>query len=527
MLDNFSYLYTYLFNEGIYIDKDEFEFQLKSHPDYPTLLAIADTLTSLDVQNNAVKIDFEKLDLLPKTFIANIKKNDFDTQLCFIEQQAGKYYTTSDKKTLISREDLKEKWTGIIFIVETKKTESPINNKYTLTRYLLLGLLVSILVLLWQFDASLQSLIFLVFSVVGIFLSVAALKDLFGVKSSIINNICNLSTSVSCSSILNSNKWKIFNIINFSDLSICFFSAQFCSLLLFLLTNNIDQFFTIQQLLLFVSVPVVIISLYFQKFVEKKWCPICLAIIFVIVLELLLISYYLNFNFVITSNAIIQYTLTFFSISLLWATLKRILTSNQNLKEFQLEANRFTRNYSNFKTILTSTDKVNLPSSAIILGSPTCATVLTVITNPFCSHCRSIHEILNKILDKNGDQIQINIIIKVKLDEESDENKLFYNSLFSVFLTQGAIAFNKALHDWFSIKNVALWLRKYSVEKFDSQKIHEIYKLHFEWCNDNMFHFTPALFVNGYLYPNSYNRNNLPYYIEELIEDQDFYHQHE
>ena len=45
--------------------------------------------------------------------------------------------------------------------------------------------------------------------------------------------------------------------------------------------------------------------------------------------------------------------------------------------------------------------------------------------------------------------------------------------------------------------------------------------MHYNWCVTNEFSFTPTIFVNGYEYPDSFERENLPNFIKELIEDFD------
>ena len=58
MIENYNYLYQYLHKEKINIDKKEFEFQIKFHPDYPSFLTLVDTLSFLNIYN--LSIDFLK-----------------------------------------------------------------------------------------------------------------------------------------------------------------------------------------------------------------------------------------------------------------------------------------------------------------------------------------------------------------------------------------------------------------------------------------------------------------------------------
>lgn len=522
MIENFPYLFQYLEKENISIDKTEFLFQIQSHPDYPALLSIADTLSFFNIDNGAMRVEATDIDLLPNHFIALLNEENKRPQLYFIENKNDKYYCTKDKKVVeISKVELETRWKDIVLLVEKSENEIAKTNKNNWSGVLPLLCFGLFLCTLLLFNATIQNKLFLVFPIIGFIFSFATLKDLFGTKSELINNFCNITASTSCTTIVDSSKWKIFEIVSFSDLSICFFTSQFFSLLLFLFTSNVSIFFSIQQILLFCSVPVILLSLYFQKFVEKKWCPICLAIIGVILLESAYLLVFFNCTFEIAIVSLLHYGLVFTTTVLIWFASKRILTKQKELKELQMKANRFMRNYTNFKTVLKSKEKSELVYTPIILGNPESKTQITIITNPFCGHCKGAHEMLNKILEKYSQDLQIKIIIKADLSHETEENKLFYRNLMGVYLEKGAVVFSEALHHWFENKNIKNWLDIYQAENINTAKIDANYNTHHNWCVTNDLNFTPAIFVNGYQYPENFERESLPYFINELIEDLD------
>lgn len=70
MTKNFPFLFQYLKKEHINIDKSEFLFQIQSHPEYPTLLSIVDTLSFFNIENSAIKVEESNIDVLPNYFIA-------------------------------------------------------------------------------------------------------------------------------------------------------------------------------------------------------------------------------------------------------------------------------------------------------------------------------------------------------------------------------------------------------------------------------------------------------------------------
>ena len=85
MIENYNFLFQYLEKEGITIDKFEFEFQVKSHPNYPSLLAISDTLLFFNIENIATRVGFLEIDTLPNRFIALLNNDESGSKFYFIE----------------------------------------------------------------------------------------------------------------------------------------------------------------------------------------------------------------------------------------------------------------------------------------------------------------------------------------------------------------------------------------------------------------------------------------------------------
>ena len=74
MEENTTQIFKYLTKNKISIDQIEFQFQYESHPDYPSLLALSDTLKFFKIDNGAFKISEDDLDQIPENFLAVIQK---------------------------------------------------------------------------------------------------------------------------------------------------------------------------------------------------------------------------------------------------------------------------------------------------------------------------------------------------------------------------------------------------------------------------------------------------------------------
>lgn len=524
MNEKFNYLFQYLKKEKIVFDKSEFLFQIQSHPDYPSLLATSDTLSFFNIENGVLKVFPSEIELLPNYFVAFLNDKEGNSELLFIEKNGNDYYYTQDEnKHKLNKLELESLWKNIVLlIVKPEIEEIPIKIKTKFHWILHILFIVLFLINIFQFEDNLQTILFFLFPILGVMFSVAVLKDLFGAKSELLDSFCNMTASTSCSTVVGSSKWKVFEIINFSDLSMVFFGSQFIGFLFFLFSANLNDFFTIQQILLLSSAPILFLSVYYQKFVEKKWCPICLIIICIILLELIYLFVFQKSAINISISSIILFGLVFVSVMISWSALKKILMQQNELKEFQLKGTRFMRNYQIFKNTLVSKEKVQLPQSSIILGNNKSKTHITVITNPFCAPCKDVHKVLKNILRTNKDDLTINLLINTNIDTLDNEKKKFFRTLMAISLNDGAEYFFKALDYWYdSNQNMTEWLNVYNLT-FDSEKIDAIYKKQKRWCIDNGFNSTPSLFINGYQYPKTYNRENLLYFINDLIEDEDF-----
>lgn len=518
MTENYNYLFQYLEKEGIFIDKTEFLFQMQSHPDYPSLLSVGDTLSFFGVVNGIIRVSFSDLENLPNRFVTLLKEGQGKPEFCFIEKKEEYYFCNKNNKSnKISQSLLEQQWNSVVLLVETSETENtPKANKSSFALPLLcLGFLLAVL---FAFQENWQTSLFFSFAVLGMLFSIAALKDLFGTKSKMLNKFCNITATTSCITVLSSDKWKLFKYLNFNDLSVVFFGSQLLGLFLFVLFGESFFFLSIQKLLLLFSIPVIIASLYFQKFVEKKWCPICLVIIAIVLSELLFLEFFQSNEVNYSIKALFLFGFSFVAVFYIWSSLKTILVKQKELKEFQLKGNRFIRNYQIFKNTLLSTTKKEIPTIPFILGNRDSQAEITIITNPFCGHCKNVHEILDKIIENHRDNLKIKIIFKTDIDSDKEEVKTLFRNLHQIYLEKGEKAFEEAIRFWFANKDLNIFNNHYSSNANDTQ-VDTIFRLKNDWCLQNGITYTPAIFINGYEYPDSYERENLEYFMNELVED--------
>ncbi|MUP46519.1 hypothetical protein E0K83_12300 [Gramella sp. BOM4] len=517
-----NFFYQYISSEKISLNKDEFEYQFNSHPDYPSLLALSDTLSFFNIANGAFKIDSSEIDLLPDRFLAQLEKHD-NNVLSYVEKKENLFFRTDEKeRKAISKRELESLWSGVVVLLEETGANS-LEKRPRSSMEFLLGIfsITTFLIILIIEQFSITTLICYIFSIVGIWLSVTGLKDIFGFKNSLIDKFCQESSHISCNSILSSKKWKVLEIINFSDLAIIFFAAQFSYLTFMSLTNRIVEFFLVQKFLLFLSVPLLITSIYYQKFIEKKWCPICLMIIGLLVVELL---YVINYDVTIINSAdITKEILLFLNIgfftSYSWFKLKNILVQKNYLRAEKLKANRFKRNYKLFKKVLETSRRYKLPENKLTFGTPSAGLNIAIVTSPYCDYCKSPHYMLKSFLEKFQESISVSIYYNVS--SANDNLRKFAKNVTGYTLENTDSKYFEAVDFWYEVNDLEKWLNKYN-SLYNSEEIGNLIKKQNTWFRQNDINFTPFLFINGYRYPEHYDIEDLQFFIEELINDNTF-----
>jgi len=530
MNDHIDFIFNYLHSLNIIVDKEEFTFQFKSHPDQPSLLAISDTLSFFNIKNGAFKVKKNQINELPPQFIANLQEEN-GSYFSFIRREASDYKYSLPEKTkkpsVCTLNDLKNKWGDYVLIVE-KNNEQKITPKKTLLgknviSYILV--LFAILIAITSYN-NLSFFLIAISSSLGLFLSIKSQKELNTVNpNSFIQKFCNSGESFDCDLVTTSNEWKILKYIRLNDLSLVFFVSQIFILLFFGILNLQSAFLSSQLLILSSILPVIPISIYYQKFVVKKWCPICLLLIAILLLQSLLLitttPYELKTNLIYCFAHLLTIVVFYF----FWRNYINTITKNKKLEINELAYNRLKRTHSVFKLLLTQ-NKVEFPKEIAYTSYINNASVdLIFITNPYCKHCKNTYDEIKKIYYLYPEKININIFFNCKYNNESEKSKELFRNLISLTKSYNLDNFFSAMDFFYDTnKDVDKWLNKYKNNELNNSHLDNVILSQSEWSKRNNINFTPGLVVNSHLYPKGhYGSEDLPFLIKELIDNQSDY----
>ena len=180
MLEN---IFLLLKKERINLDRKEFEFQVKTHPSYPSLLSFVDALNFFKVKNYVLKVNFNEIENLPKKIIC-LLNNDF----YFVEKKQNTYFIfDNQKEKIIHKEELFEKWGEIVLFLEKSELNKSYSNSYKYINILFSFVFIFFLVINSNVGRKIE---FLILPIIGLFLSYQSLKNIFGFNENFISKLC-------------------------------------------------------------------------------------------------------------------------------------------------------------------------------------------------------------------------------------------------------------------------------------------------------------------------------------------------
>jgi len=511
-------LYSYLDSQNIKIDKEEFKFQLEIHANYPSLLSFADALSFFDIRNIVIKLPLEEIDNLENSFVTLLQKENLPPALHHITKEGDFYLLKENNIQKLSKEELKNLWLGIVLLVEAPEEYHKKSNSKIYKTAIMTAFAVIFLGLVYYFSSSLSFVLFSLLSLIGLFLSIEALKTELGIESKISQSFCNAIPNADCGQVINSTKNKWLQKVKISDISFWFFMSQLLAIFIFSVTQFSYHFFNIMIISLSLSVPMTLYSIYFQYRIEKKWCPICLTIIGIVYIEIAFLLYQNN-NDQLSIYSIVLFTSIFLIIAGLVYLLKPIFLEKKDLNEKFIKQLRFSRNYEVFKNTLLKSENQFLKKEYIVIGNKESKQRISIITSPLCGYCKDAHNLLDKIFNRFGNNIGISI--RFNYYEQYDSKiKNLHIKLGEIYENKGDSEFMFALKNWFENKNIDKWLAKFGNPEKKSDTEKKLKEIHSENVEKGL-NFTPNIFLNQYNYPNQFDRENLEYFIADWIEDEE------
>jgi len=445
--------------------------------------------------------------------------------LGLIEKKNNSIDIYTDRKQVknITNNEFFENWDGIIVAVEKdeaiKEEKSTSASKIWQWAFIIIGLGVGIA--LFNKTLVFEGIHYFL-STIGLILGVLIVGHSLGIESSSTASICNLSEKTSCDAVLNSKGAKIGGILTLSDASIIAF-AGYAMVYCLSLLSGIEINGVISGLSI-LAIPFVLYSIYYQGSVLKKWCPLCLGIAGVIILQSIAVFITGNTTSFLSINLqeIGLYAISLLLVVSLWFTIKPLLHKKVDLDKLKIESNKFKRNFSIFNTLLQENDSVVNDiqlSNEIVLGNRDSSLEVVLVTSPLCYYCKQAHTDIENILKQSSNDIKVIVRFNVNVEDTEEQAFQITSHLIHAYNTQGELACMNMMHEVYKDDaNLKQWLKQQNDIDVNYTDVLSAQK---EWCTKNNINFTPALYIQGNQYPREYDRNDLSLFIEDLLELQE------
>ncbi|SEW38243.1 Thioredoxin [Chryseobacterium wanjuense] len=489
------------------LDKQEFLFQFSSHPNYPSALAFSDTLNFMGVRNDAYELDKEYWDELPEEFIAIV-----DNTFSLVKKTGNNYSIYSDKAKTLNKDELHKKSTDFVLLFEKENADTKTVTSYKPFIYVTLAIIAiySLLNHAWY------QLVFNILSMIGVYISLEIFNQKFGNTSAVIGSICgdtaDRQTVNSCNKIINQDKTSILGL-KFSDFSLIYFIGITILGLFLPATSFIIKGFT------FASVIAIGYSLYIQGFVEKTFCRVCLVIISILVAQLVIAVFFFDNIYFDLKTSLLSLILWITSFSLV-LYLNNTLNEKDSLQKSNTKNLRFKRNYDLFKRELTEKEKITFSDNETFsVGNKDARLKISIISNPYCGFCKDAHKIMENLLEKYPDEISVQMRFNYSPDKQNEKFTHLISDFTYVYKNKPEKDFLQTVEYWFETRDEEK-IRQKTGATSSHEDLTPLVNMSAE-NRDAGLNFTPIILLNGYQFPDKYDREDIYYFIDELIEDEE------
>ncbi|HYC27904.1 MAG TPA: thioredoxin domain-containing protein, partial [Chitinophagaceae bacterium] len=266
------------------------------------------------------------------------------------------------------------------------------------------------------------------------------------------------------------------------------------------------------------AMPITFVSIYLQKFVLKKWCPLCLLICGVLWAQAIVSGSIFFYGGVMEFSLPITLTLSIALTTLLgaWQFIKQMLQKSSKYEPANIQLLSFRRNYRLFMPLYRQLPPVETSIAGmrdIVLGERNAAVNIIIVSNPLCTSCMALHKQLHQWLKRYTD-LSITIRFYVPVENFSDKRTLVAAKLIELYMND-ACAGLAAIDAWYHEPDFEKFYQKNS--RIHHQDALQILKQHRKWCHDQNIFLTPSIIVNKKRFPLFYEPEDIGFFLDELI----------
>ena len=518
----------WILSRSVDVSYSDYKIFLHSHPNFPSFLALRDLLCSFGIPNQVISNQNPDYTKFPRYFLTKLISTDsskFSEEIGIVRIRNG------NKINLLSCEDLKYRSftveelsqisDGTFLVFEIKQGRLKIIKNKILNNIYILGSICLILInqIFWHHHSSIENLLFLFLSLLGIVLSLSAINQYLADDEIDLNNTCNSNWQyVDCKTIIRSSFGSTY--WNISTLSCLFFIVQALCLSVFTTINRVDQLYEIGKFVSYFTLLIAVVSIAYQTIIIRKICSICMGII-----AILIVQFTLYYALPIGTSNMTDLSLVLF-LTVVSAIVINLIVKLKNLKSTLLKqyvhAYKFQRNPEVFN-LIGKQNIIKVKNSEldflIKFHSNSESTIsVTLVTNMYCAHCLKAHKFFNQYMNVLNMEL-IYVFSTGQYDHELERIRP-YEIFIQLYLNRQIDKAKEFINSWFDSKkeNKDL-IASYDRLKIEKTSINKILSLQNNWCDTHKIVSTPSVFINEIKVPSRFYSINdlkgiLPYYTE-------------
>lgn len=484
--------------------------QLKTHPDYPSLLSITDTLDYLGIENVAVKIEKHLLHEVSTPFLAHLNTN------------GGEFVIADNRDTLEKKHPgFFNNWSGVVVMAEKEPEWKNKENDEFLKKDRLNVLkrdTAIIVVLVMAVAASVFSSGWIMASLImvalaGVFVSWLIVSRDIGIENSIADQVC--GEEAGCDTVIKSGGAKLPFGLTWSDIGISWFGSLLIVLMISSFTESSHRITGLLSYLSAAAIPFTFFSVYYQWRIAKKWCRLCLITVGLLYVQfaLLMTPFFAGELPVVGMKEIFTLLAIALFVSISWLTFKNSFSQKNIWENEALQALRFKMSEPVISAMLQKSRVADIRpwQHDIQLGNYNAPVQILVVCGPYCSPCAKAHEVLHELLEIHKQTFGLTIRFALTLDSKDDKRT---EAIQYILQHIEEVCSDKTKEERSAYSGMILreWFKNMNYEKFTAAfpntkriNVAGLLTQHEKWSKSNNIRFTPTIFINGRELPNGYS----------------------
>ena len=344
-------------------------------------------------------------------------------------------------------------------------------------------------------------LILLILNIGGLYVSYLLLLRQLKIASSTADRLCNLLKHSTCTDLLDTPAAKAAYGISWSEIGAAYFGVN-TLVLVFL-----PEAFPILALFSFGAVGYAVWSLWYQRFRAHTWCTLCLLVQAIFILQAITyLIFILHSSRLSLSLWLTLWLWLFVSVSYLAATLTLhlslpVISRARQADQWRSDYRNFKLREEVFEAVLSKEKQYSsliTHHSSILFGATDAQYRLTILTNPYCNPCATMHARMSDIR-------RTGCCIEMVFSSFGEEYDRVCRLMIAAYQQLGPDRAWQLYEEWYAggKKRLEAFFDGLGLDD-EAEAVQTEYEQHKAWREQTGFSATPTLLVNGCRMPSTY-----------------------